>query len=83
MTIKLNQFELKKIKVNKIFCKKINFDLIADVKPDIKDFPSVAESIKSEKSTDPMPIQERGLKRDASTANIRTPSLQEGKKMKL
>ena len=52
----------------------------------MKESASAAESVKSEKltegGTNPGP-GDRGLKRDASTANIRTPSLQEGKKMKI
>ena len=58
---------------------------VSDVKPDLKDTASVAGSIRSEKSTEVSnPAHgDRGMKRDASTANIRTPSLQEGKKMKM
>jgi hypothetical protein len=61
--------------------------LVSDVKSDVKDTASVAESVKSEKSTDPTSTatstQDRGMKRDASMANIRTPTLQEGKKIKM
>ena len=56
----------------------------------MKESGSAAESVKSEKLTEGRgggsnvgPAGDRGMKRDASTANIRTPSLQEGKKMKM
>ena len=62
-------------------------DTFPDVKPDLKDTVSVAESVKSEKSTTEAvtssSTQDRGMKRDASAANIRTPSLQDGKKLKM
>jgi hypothetical protein len=58
-------------------------DSFSDPKPDPKDSASVAESVKSEKSAAEPSTQDRGIKRDASTANIRTPSMQEGKKMKM
>ena len=52
----------------------------------MKESASAAESVKSEKLAEgpnPAGPTDRGLKRDASIANIRTPSLQEGKKMKM
>ena len=62
-------------------------DTFPDVKPDLKDTVSVAESVKSEKSTTEAvtssSTHDRGMKRDASAANIRTPSLQDGKKLKM
>jgi hypothetical protein len=44
------------------------------------------ETVKCEKLTkvsNPGPVGDRGLKRNATFANIQTPSLQEGKKMKM